>query len=250
MSKNLGDAYNEMQKAVEQLGKKEGKSANKSQGNAKEHLDNAIGKMQQMCQTGKSGKNGKPSMSLNQLLQQLQQMIQRQQSLNQQMPGLQPNGNQGELNQEQMAKMQKLALEQQQLKENLNQLNEEFKKQQEMDGKKLLGNLDEVQKDMMEVIKDLQDNNLTPETRKRQERILSRMLDFQLSAREKDFEQKRESRPGKNFDRSSPPEIVISKPNIINGINQDALELQKENYNEDYELLIQKHMEKIKSKTH
>ena len=248
MSKNLGDAYNEMQKAVDQLGKKEGKNANKSQGNAKEHLDNAIGKMQQMCQTGKSGKNGKPSMSLNQLLQQLQQLIQRQQSLNQQMPGFQPNGNQGQLNQEQMAQMQKLALEQQQLKENLNQLNDEFKKQQEIDGKKLLGNLDEVQKDMMEVIKDLQENNVTAETKKRQEKILSRMLDFQLSAREKDFEQRRESRPGKNFDRSSPPEIVISKPNIINGINQDALELQKENYSEDYETLIQKYMEKVKNK--
>jgi hypothetical protein len=83
---------------------------------------------------------------------------------------------------------------------------------------------------MMEVIKDLQDNNITAETKKRQEKILSRMLDFQLSTREKDFEQKRESRPGKNFDRSSPPEIVISKPNIIDGVNQDALELQKENY--------------------
>lgn len=125
-------------------------------------------------------------------------------------------------------------------------MNEEFKKQQDADGKKMLGNLEQIQKDMMEVVKDLQNNNITPETKKRQEKILSRMLDFQLSTREKDFEQKRESKPGKNFDRSSPPEIVISKPNIINGINQDALELQNENYTEDYEVLIQKYMEKIK----
>jgi len=54
---------------------------------------------------------------------------------------------------------------------------------------------------MMEVIKDLQNNNITPETKKRQEKILSRMLDFQLSQREKDFEQKRESRPGNNFEQ-------------------------------------------------
>jgi hypothetical protein len=74
------------------------------------------------------------------------------------------------------------------------------------------------------------------------------MLDFQLSQREKDFEQRRESRPGKNFERSSPPEIVISKPNLIDGINQDALEIQKENYTEDYEILIQKYLEKIKHK--
>lgn len=247
MSKNLGDAFNEMQKASDQLSKKEGKSANKSQGNAKESLDKAAEKMQQMCNSGKPGNGKKPGMGLQQLLQQLQQMIAKQQQLNNQMQGMNPNGNEGKLSQEQMAQMQKLATEQQQIKDGVNQLNEEFKKQQEAEGKKLLGNLDQVQKDMQEIIKDLENNNITPETKKRQEKILSRMLDFQLSTREKDFEQKRESRPGKNFDRSSPPEIVISRPNIINGINQDALELQNENYTEDYEVLIQKYLEKIKS---
>ncbi len=249
MSKNLGDAFNEMQNASQQLSKKDGQSANKSQGNAKESLDKAAERMQQMCQSGKpgDGEGKKPGSGLQQLLQQLQQMIAKQQQLNNQMQGMNPNGNQGKLSQEQMAQMQRLALEQQQIKDGVNQLNEEFKKQQEADGKKLLGNLDQVQKDMQEIIKDLQENNITPETKKRQEKILSRMLDFQLSTREKDFEQKRESRPGKNFERSSPPEIIISKPNIINGINQDALELQKENYTEDYELLIQKYLEKIKT---
>lgn len=247
MSKNLGDAFNEMQKASDQLSKKDGKSANKSQGNAKESLDKAAEKMAQMCQNGKPGNGKKPGMGLQQLLQQLQQMISKQQQLNQQMQGMNPNGNQGKLTQEQMAQMQKLSTEQQQIKDGVNQLNEEFKKQQESEGKKLLGNLDQVQKDMQEIIKDLQENNLTPETKKRQEKILSRMLDFQLSTREKDFEQKRESRPGKNFDRTSPSEIVISRPNIINGVNQDALEIQKENYTEDYEILIQKYLEKIKS---
>ncbi|HJY64417.1 MAG TPA: DUF4175 family protein [Ignavibacteria bacterium] len=246
MSKNLGDAYNDMQNATEKLGKKEGPSANKFQGSAKENLDKAIERMQQMCQNGMSGKGNKPSSSLQQLLQMLQQMIQRQQALMQKMDGMGLNGNQGKLNQEQMAEMQRMAQEQETIKKNLQQLNEEFKKEQEKEGKKLLGNLEEVQKDMMEVLKDMQDGNITPETRKRQEKILSRMLDFQLSAREKDFEQRRESRPGKNFERSSPPEVVISRPNIINGINQDALILQQDNFSEDYETLIQKFKEKLK----
>lgn len=249
MTKNLGDAFNEMQKASEKLGNKDGKGANKNQSNAKESLDKAAEKMQQMCNNGKPGQNGKkPGMGLEQLLQQLQQMIQQQQALNNQMQGMSPNGNDGKLSQEQMAQMQKLQMEQQSIKDGLNKLNDEFKKQQDEDGKKMMGNLDEVQKDMAEIIKDLQNNTISPETKKRQEKILSRMLDFQLATREKDFEQKRESRPGKNFDRSSPPEIVISRPNIINGINQDALELEKENYTEDYEALIQKYLEKAKVK--
>jgi len=243
MGKLLGDAFNEMNKATQSLNNKEGPSANKSQGKAKESLDKAIQKLESMCQSG-----NKPGMgnSLQQLLQALQQLIERQQGINQQLGQLSPEGKEGKFTQEQMAQMQRLALEQETVRKNLQQLNEEFKKQQEIEGKKLLGNLDEVQKDMMEIIKDLEQNNISPETRKRQEKILSRMLDFQLSVREKDFEKKRESRPGKNFDRTSPPEIIISMPNIINGINQDALEQQRESYSEDYEVLIQKYMEKIR----
>ena len=244
MMKSLGDAYNHMKDASQKLMGKNGESANYSQGKAKESLDNAITKLQQMSQSGKNPGNGS---SLSQLLQALQQMIARQQMLNQKMGQIGPPGNNGKYSQEQMSQMQRLAAEQETIKKNVQQLNDEFKKQQEKEGKKLLGNLDQVQKDMMEVIKDLQDNNITPETRKRQEKILSRMLDFQLSAREKDFEKKRESRPGKDFDRTSPPEIIISKPTIIDGVNQDALDLQKQSYSDDYEILIQKYLEKIRN---
>ncbi|MFI5145160.1 MAG: DUF4175 family protein [Ignavibacteria bacterium] len=244
MGKDLGDAYNKMQDAEQKLEGKEGKSANKSQGDAKSSLDKAISKLQSMCKKGNMPGKGS---SLQMLLQALQQMIARQQALNQQMSELGQKGNNGKLSQEEMAQMQKLQAEQQSIQKGLQQLNKEYKEQQEREGTKLLGNLDEIQKDMEEVIKDLQNQNITPETRKRQEKILSRMLDFQLSQREKDFEKKRESKPGKNFDRVSPPEIVISRPNIIDGINQDALDLQKESYSEDYETLIQKYMEKMKS---
>ena len=244
MMKSLGDAYNHMKDASQSLKGKNGESANYSQGKAKESLDKAISRLQQMCQSGKNPGNGS---SLSQLLQALQQMIARQQALNQKMGQIGPPGNDGKYSQEQMAEMKRLAAEQQSIRKNLQQLNEEFKKQQEREGKKLLGNLDQVQKDMMEVVKDLMDNNISPETRKRQEKILSRMLDFQLSAREKDFEKKRESRPGKDFDRTSPPEIIISKPTIIDGVNQDALELQKQSYSDDYEILIQKYLEKIRN---
>lgn len=245
LGKQLGDAYNHMNDAAEQLQKKEGNSANNSQGEAKESLDNAISKLQQMCKNGMKPGNGS---SLQQLMDALNQMIAKQQTLNGKMGQFGQNGNQGNLSQKEMAEMQRLAMEQQTIQKNLQNLNEDFKKQQDIDGKKLLGNLDQVQKDMMEVIKDLQNNNITPETRKRQEKILSRMLDFQLATREKDFEQKRESRPGKNFDRTSPPEVIISRPSIINGINQDALDIKKESYSDEYEVLIRKYMEKLKSK--
>jgi DNA repair exonuclease SbcCD ATPase subunit len=244
LGKDLGDAYNKMQDAEKQLEGKNGKKANSSQGDAKNSLDKAISKLQSMCKKGNMPGKGS---SLQMLLQALQQMIGRQQALNQQMGELGQKGNEGKLSQEDMAQMQRLQGEQQAIQKGMQQLNKEFKEQQEKEGTKMLGNLDEIQKQMEEVIKDMQNGNITPETRKRQEKILSRMLDFQLSQREKDFEKKRESKPGKNFDRTSPPEIVISRPNIIDGVNQDALDLQKESYSEDYEALIQKYMQKMRN---
>lgn len=244
VGKDLGDAYNKMQDAEQKLDSKDGKSANKSQGDAKESLDKAISKMQSMCKKGSMPGKGS---SLQMLLNALQQMIARQQAVNQQMGELGQKGNEGKLSQQEMAQMQRLQGEQQAIQKGMQQLNKEFKEQQEKEGTKMLGNLDEIQKQMEEVIKDMQNGNITPETRKRQEKILSRMLDFQLSQREKDFEKKRESKPGKNFDRISPPEIVISRPNIIDGVNQDALDLQKDSYSEDYEALIQKYMQKMKN---
>jgi hypothetical protein len=72
------------------------------------------------------------------------------------------------------------------------------------------------------------------------------MLDAQLSQREKDFEQKRESKPGENYVRTSPPEIVISGPNSINAFKEDFLKLQKEGYTEDYEDLITKYLMELR----
>jgi hypothetical protein len=88
----------------------------------------------------------------------------------------------------------------------------------------------------------MSDYNVDNRLIERQNRILSRMLDAQLSQREKDFEQKRESKPGEDVVRTSPPEVVISGPNSINTLKDDFLRLQKEGYTEDYEALIMKYL--------
>jgi len=106
-----------------------------------------------------------------------------------------------------------------------------------------------VQKEMQEVIKDMQENKVTDKTIEKQNRILSRMLDAQLSQREKDFEPKRESKPGNNMVRQSPPEIVLSGPNSYNALKEDILKLQKEGYTDDYEILIMKYLQKVNSQT-
>ncbi|MBK8383270.1 MAG: hypothetical protein IPL16_15565 [Ignavibacteria bacterium] len=112
--------------------------------------------------------------------------------------------------------------------------------------KKILGDLDEVQKEMKEIVKELEENRYDDKLIEKQNRILSRMIDAQLSQREKDFEPKRESRPGENVVRTSPPEIVLRGPNSFNELKEDFLNLQKEGFTEDYEALIAKYLMELK----
>lgn len=251
LGKELGNAYNKMDKAEGNLSQCQREDAMGNQGKAKHSLDNAakmLGDMlKQMSQDGKSSMKGQGRLS--QLMQQLAKIIAMQQGLNGKMQQMGQKGNKGkdgkdgseEMQEETKLQMERLKLEQEEISKSLEQLNTEFEREKERSGEKLLGDLKEVEKQMRETIKDLSENKIDERTLERQNRILSRMLDAQLSQREKDFEQKRESRPGENFVRTSPPEVVISGPNSINSLKDDFLRLQKEGYTEDYEALITKY---------
>lgn len=270
MGKELGNAYNKMDKAEKELGEKQKANASSDQGKAKESLDNAskmlgdmIGKMGQQGKDGKDGKDGKKGKGgdkpgqgdMGQLMSRLGEIISQQMGLNGKTGKVGENGQKGNngkgnspdnLSPEQKIEMQKLSLEQQQIQKSLEQLNEELKREKERSGEKVLGDLDEVQKEMKEIVKELEENRYDDKLTEKQNRILSRMLDAQLSQREKDFEPKRESRPGDNILRTSPPEIVLRGPNSFNELKEDFLNLQKEGFTEDYEALIAKYLMELK----
>jgi len=270
MGKELGNAYNKMDKAEKELGEKQKANASSDQGKAKESLDNAskmlgdmIGKMGQQGKDGKDGKDGKKGKGgdkpgqgdMGQLMSRLGEIISQQMGLNGKTGKFGENGQKGNngkgnspdnMSPEQRIENQKLSLEQQQIQKSLEQLNEELKKEKERSGEKILGDLDEVQKEMKEIVKELEENRYDDKLIEKQNRILSRMLDAQLSQREKDFEPKRESRPGENVVRTSPPEIVLRGPNSFNELKEDFLNLQKEGYTADYEALITKYLIELK----
>ncbi len=266
MGKELGNAYNKMDKAGKELGEQQKENASSNQGKAKQSLDNAakmLGDMiAQMGENGKSGNSGKPGQgNMGQMMQRLGEIIAQQMGLNGKTGKMGQNGERGDngqsgnngkgtspnnLTEQQKIEMQRLSLEQEQIKKSLEQLNEELRKEQERSGDKVLGDMDEVKKEMEEVVKQLEENQYDDKLIEKQNRILSRMLDAQLSQREKDFEPKRESRPGENVTRNSPPEIVLQGPNSFNALKEDFLKLQKEGYTEDYEALITKYLMELK----
>jgi hypothetical protein len=96
---------------------------------------------------------------------------------------------------------------------------------------------------MREVQTDLAQGNVNPETLRKQERILSRMLDSQRSARERDFEKKRKAESGREVARKSPNSIDLGSQEGKTRLRQDMLKALEEGYAKDYEGLIKKYFE-------
>ncbi|MFM2136762.1 MAG: hypothetical protein RL021_2162 [Bacteroidota bacterium] len=101
---------------------------------------------------------------------------------------------------EQLAKM---AAQQEFIRNELNKLNQ----QENKDGKNSLGNLQDVQNKMEETEKDIVNRMISDQTLKRQEEILSRLLESERAERERDQDEQRKSEEGKNNFQRNPSEF-------------------------------------------
>jgi hypothetical protein len=174
------------------------------------------------------------------LLQQLQQMIGQQQGIN---AGTMNLGQLNSLTPEQQAEMGRLAGQQAAVQKSLEQLNEEAR--QSADRERILGDLGKISEEMKEVVRDLEQKDVNPNTVRKQERILSRLLDAQRSMRERDFEKRRKAQPGEDVVRKNPNELDLSTQEGRNRLMQDLLKAMEEGYAKDYQDLIRKYFEAL-----
>jgi hypothetical protein len=174
------------------------------------------------------------------LLQQLQQMIGQQQGIN---AGTMNLGQLNSLTLEQQAEMARLAGQQAAVQKSLEQLNEEARQSAERE--RILGDLGKISEEMKEVVRDLEQKDVNPKTIRKQERILSRLLDAERSMRERDFEKRRKAQPGEDIVRKSPKELDLSTQEGRNRLMQDLLKAMEEGYAKDYQDLIRKYFEAL-----
>jgi hypothetical protein len=208
--------------------------------------------LEQMGKDGKSGK--KPGMGkMGMLMAKLAQLIKMQQGLNSEMNQMGQNGKFGDKGKDgkdnpdrTKDQMERMKLQQEQIKKSMEELNSEIEKEFKNTDEKPLGDLNSVIKEMEKTIRDFENNNIDRNTIERQNKIVSRMLEFQLSQREKDFEQKRESKPGDNFIRTSPGEIIISGPASFNAIKEEYLKNEKSEFSEEFQKLIDAYLKSVK----
>ena len=224
----IGEAMAHMQGSLEALEGRNGYGAAQEEGQSMSSLNKTAtllqGAMQNMMQSGGSGMGG--------LLQQLQMMAGQQQSINAQTENMQA-----------AADAARLAVEQEAVRKSLEQLNREAQASGEK--KNMLGDLDKIAEEMKEVVQNLTQNNVNPETIHKQERILSRLLDASKSIRERDYEKKRKATTGTEIARRSPGDL---DPSLLEGQNKlldDLLKSLEHGYSKDYQELIRKYFDEL-----
>ena len=249
MVKEMSNAMQGMQKASEQLGQRNPQMAAKSQGQAMDALNKASIKMQDALNKlqgegdgscDNPGGQGEAKSGSGGFMQQLQKMAGMQEQINQGMP--QP-GADGSLTPQQQQQLARLAGQQGKAQQAMQEL---AKQQQDPTGKKqALGDLQQIADEMKEIVSAMQSGSITPETRRRQEKILSRLLDATRSINERDFEMKRESRSGIDIIGKNPPPLDLATPEGRQRAMQDVLRSLGKGYTKDYEIMIRQYFERL-----
>ncbi|MCB2204928.1 DUF4175 family protein [bacterium] len=237
MAKHLGQAMKKMEQSMNSMQNRDQRSGGQQQGGAMAELNEAAKQLAQAMQ--KSSQGG--SSQGGSLLQQLRQMAQQQMDINANMPT--PSSGQSSMQERQQ--IQRLMQQQAAVQKSLQELNEEAKRSDE--GKRLAGDLERIAEEMQEVVRDMQQNNVNPNTRQKQERILSRLLDASRSMRERDWEKRRRSRAGEDVARRTPGQLSDELTDPSEAIRSDLQKAVSEGYARDYEVLIRKYFEKLES---
>jgi hypothetical protein len=173
----------------------------------------------------------------SEMMQQLQSLAGRQESLNQQT--MQALGDQQRLFMSHQDVMGRLAAEQEAIKEALRELFER------MEGEgKALGRLEGTEEEMDRVVEELQRKRLNQDLVERQERILTRLLDYQKSLHRQDYTRKRKAEVGEETVRRSPSELTDL------GEKRDEREEEikralKERYPLQYEELVKAYFKRL-----
>lgn len=157
-------------------------------------LSEALEQLQRAMSSGKGGKGKQMSLA---------QMSAMQQQLNQNMQKaaaqLQKQGNQGKaenINNENISEqLAKLARQQAEIRNALERINRDENK----DGSGKLGNLDKIIQQMEQTERDLVNRRISEEALKRQQQIHTRLLEAEKAEQEREQDQQRESRAGKDI---------------------------------------------------
>ncbi|RFM24622.1 MAG: hypothetical protein D0433_04805, partial [Candidatus Thermochlorobacter aerophilum] len=151
---------------------------------------------------------------------------------------------QGTTPEERAKRLSQLAAQQRLIQQQLQQL---AKKQAEQKAKgeksDLLGNLEKIAEEMQKAAEQLEQQDLSPELKKRQQQILSRMLESTKALQRREQEEKREAKSGKDIFKTSPSEL--SREQTRNPIQDGLNRMKSQGFVDDYERLIRRYYDAL-----
>lgn len=237
MGQNLAGSASRMQASAEALSQRQGPTAQSNQreslfdlNQSAQQIADAMEKNSGQCKNPGSGSCDKPGG--NGAMGKMQQLSQQQGRLNGQMPGNdQPGG--ATMSLEERQQMARLRAEQQAVQNGVNQVSKELGERRDLPGR-----LDKLGEEMQKVIEDMDRNKVTEETRERQRRIYTRMLDFQRSLQKQDYKEERKAQFGENMLRQSPGPLDPGRGLTDEEYERLLTRYQEEGYPKEYEETI------------
>ena len=238
IGKAIGKAMGNMKTSLSQMEERNSRGASGHQKLAMGALNEAVLNIQQSM---KSLASAASSVGMEEYLKQLQKMAGQQQGINQQTMQLSLKlAQQGRLTEGEQGRLRRLAAQQRQLQKLMRDLQQKYGEHSNV-----LGNMQEMSKEMGEVARRMELSKLDRETIRRQQKILSRLLDAQRSVRQRDFSKKRRSEVGKNFVVKNPRKLPRNLLQRRNRLQEDILRAKKSGYSEDFLNLIQSYYEAL-----
>jgi hypothetical protein len=169
-----------------------------------------------------------------QFFEKMQGMCNKQGGINSETQKLgQCNGGAMALSLSQQGALQRLAAEQEAVRKALGELEQEFGNQSE-----ITGGLDQVGKDMQQVVEDFERMKVDQGTLDRQQQILSRLLDAEKSLKERDYSKQRRAEVGEDVSRPSPAQLSTDVTQGEESARDDLTKYMQESYPKEYEQMI------------
>lgn len=234
VGRTVAQALNQMDASLKAMEERNTPIANGKQQQAMESVNQTI---QLLLKSTDQMQNGQSGTGMQQLMEELKQMAGKQGGINQ---GTMPFQNPGSLSPEQQAALGRMMAEQQALRQSLEGLQERASAEQNLRGQ--LGNM---AKEMDDVIRDMQNNNVNRKTIERQQKILQRLLDASKSMNERDYDEKRKAESGKDYRGRSPGELPENLTERRNRIREELMKELNQGYSKDYQELIKKYFDAL-----
>jgi len=189
-----------------------------------------------------SGDGAGGAMSLQQMLEQMQNMSGDQEMMNQQLQDLINDIQGNRLTQDQSERLEQLARQQNEIRQQLQQLQRSGALRQ---GDRTLSELQRMAEEMEDAINDMRGGMTDPLMIDRQQNILSRMLDAEQSLQERgQSEDEYEGQRAEDFDRAVPPDITLEE--LRQEIRSRLQDPQYTRFRDDYQLLIERYFEQLR----